>query len=202
MSIPSLATQNAIKLGTNSEFKIAPDTGIQPDGLNTTAIYGSASIATVSAAHYGIGNGLTRTVLTLTAVPVTITDNGANGSGGVKIYDFPECIFVSIAASANCTVAYGSVTDANVIASLGSVVAAADATLTSTEANIIPSTSAATTAGAGTFAGDSTAVTVLNGTSTAVDLYLNLATSTDPSTNNSATVSGTITLIWANGGDN
>ena len=114
MSIPSLATQNAIKLGTNSEFKIAPDTGIQPDGLNTTAIYGSASIATVSAAHYGIGNGLTRTVLTLTAVPVTITDNGANGSGGVKIYDFPECIFVSIAASANCTVAYGSVTDANV----------------------------------------------------------------------------------------
>ena len=202
MSIPALATQNAILLGTEGEFKITPNTGIQPSSMNTAANYGEASVATVSAAHYSIGNGLIRTVLTLTAVPITITDNGSNGSGGIKIYDFPACHFAAITTQANCTVAYGSVTDANVIASIGSVVAAADGTLTSTEANFVPSTAAATTSGAGTFNGESTAVLTLNGTSTAVDMYLNLATSTDPSTNNSATVSGTITLIWANCGDN
>lgn len=202
MSIPSLGTQNPVLLGTEAEFKIPPNEGIQPNSLNTAANYGSSPISTVTAKHFAVGSGVIKTVLTLTAVPVTITDNGANGSGGTKIYDFPECVFVSLAATTQCTVAYGSVTDANLIASLGSVTAAADATLTSTEANIVPSTAAATTSGAGTFAGDSTASTILNGTATAVDLYLNLATSTDPSTNNSATVSGTITIVWVNAGDN
>lgn len=204
MSIPGYATANAAKFGPEAEFQIRPNLPIENSSFDTAANLGAIPAAVddyVTVKHYGNGV-INKSVFTITALPITITDNGANGSGGTKIFDFANGNLCSLVASTNMTVAYGSVTDANVIASVGTSVAAADATLTSAEANIVPSTAAATTSGAGTFAGQNTAIGYHDGTATAAPIYVNLATSTDPSTNNSATVSGTLTMVWALGGDN
>lgn len=174
--------------------------GYIPGGTLDNVVTGTA-ISGLTVEEFG-GNGILRqTKLTFNAVAFTITDNGANGSGGLKVYTFPIGVIKTDGGVANIAITYGTVTDANVIASVGSVTAAADATLTSTEANIIASTAAATTSGAGTFAGIASAVAYLDGTATAAAVFLNIATSTDPSTNNSMTLTGTLLITWTNLGD-
>lgn len=174
--------------------------GYIPGGLLDNVVTGTpVSGATVE--EFG-GNGILRqTKLTFTNHPVTLTDNGSNGSGGVKVYTFPIGNIKTDGGVSNITVTYGTVTDANLIASVGSVTAAADGTLTSTEANIIASTACATTSGAGTFAGVATASAWLDGTGTAAAVFVNFATSSDPSTNNSITFTGTLLITWTNLGD-
>ena len=61
---------------------------------------------------------------------------------------------------------------------------------------------AATFAGAATFTGRLSSAPVLNGTSTASDLYLNMATSDDVTSSRVVTVTGWIIVTWINGGDN
>lgn len=168
--------------------------------MNQDITVNAPATGTITRKTYGDGP-LRQTIFQFTNVPLTMTDNGSNGSGGVKIGSFPEGVIKTDGGVCSITIAYGSVTDANVIASVGSVVAAADATLTSTEANIIASTAAATTSGAGTFAGVASASAWLNGSGTAADIYVNMATSTDPSTNNSITFSGYLIVTWTHLGD-
>lgn len=160
-----------------------------------TAVNGISAVVT--------GDGPCRQViLTFTDVPVTLADNGNNGSGGVKVYTFAKGVTHLLGASGKLTVSYGSVTDANLIGSVGSAAAGADGTLTSTEANLVPSTSCATTAGTGTLTAKSTTSgVVLDGTVTPVDLYVNFATSSDPGTNNSITFSGKLVFTYISHGD-
>lgn len=144
-------------------------------------------------------------VLTFTNAVVPITDAGASGAGGgLKIYSFPRGNIKVDNFTTNLTIARvgtNLTTTAAVVASLGTVAAAADATLTSTEADIVASTSATLTAGAGSFKARATASVYLDGTTTAKDVYLNFAVPDAGSAgNDSITVNGTITLQWNNGG--
>lgn len=144
---------------------------------------------------------LVTTVLSLPGVAVTMTKNGTtSGGGGVKIYDLPEGYTKVLGVTSNLTVA--GVGSKSNVAALGTVAAATDGTLTSTEANICASTTAATTSGAGTlkFKGDT--VSAIDGTSTASDIYLNAALNADATGSETLTFTGTITLVWLYLGDN
>ncbi len=153
--------------------------------------------------------GLNKTVLTFTNVSVATTDATTNGAyGSMEIYDFPAGLIYTAAGSSNLTIARvgtGITTTAAVVGAVGTVAAAADATLTSTEADILPSTASTLTAGAGVTKAKSTATeaTFKDGTTTAIKAYLNFAMPDAGSTANDALlVNGTITLLWMNAGDN
>lgn len=150
-----------------------------------------------------------RRTFTFTATPVTITDTGgANGGhGNLKFYDFPEATITILGAVSNLSisrVSTGLSATAAVVTSVGTVATAtSDATLTSTEANVIPSTTATLTAGAGTARGESTAILVADGTSTALDLFLNFAVPDGGiSATDSLLVTGTIVVDYLLGTDN
>lgn len=168
-----------------------------------------AGAATSVAATVNETGGTIRTVLTLDKYIVNMVDNTTGGAqGSAKIYDFPECNLLFLGATCNLTVlaGVGGITDtAAVVASVGTAAASnADATLTATEADLIPSTAATLTAGAGTAKGKTATagVVVFDGTTTAKDAYLNFAVPDAGSTgNDTLTVSGTITLVWSNLGD-
>ena len=163
-------------------------------GTGLTAIQGAGVIQTVQ--------------IPLSALAVTMTDATTAGShGSKKVFTFPAGNIQVTGATTDLTIArVGTALTATsaVVGSLGSVtVSTADATLTSTEANIIPSTAATLTSGAGVFDGNSTASVTLNGTVTPVDVYLNFATPDAGSTGNDAlTVNGNIYITYVNLGDN
>lgn len=178
-------------------------------------VYGS-SIGSVPSASVALGvtavekgHGFVhQTVFTLSSVLVTITDATTNGAhGGIQLYDFGGAIVTIIGASSDLTVTAGAggIADAAVaLCSAGSVVAAnTNATLTSTEADFIPSTAATLSSGAGTCDGDGAAVTVFNSTSTTTDLFWNFVVpDADSSASDTVTVSGTVTVTWIESGDN
>lgn len=181
----------------------------RPESINTVATLKTGS--TTTADNYckienaGIGP-LRQIVITLTACPVTVADNGANGgAGSIQLLDFPAGLLYTFGGVCSLTATSGSLTDANLIVSVGSTAAASDnGTLTTTEANFIPSTGMALTSGSTTSAaaGKSTSAGgFIDGTSTAVDAYLNVATSTNPSAEFTVYVTGTITLTYIMCGD-
>lgn len=140
-----------------------------------------------------------KTVLTLTNLAIAV----ASAAGGSqKIYDFPEGNITVLGATFDLsTVGSGGLgATASIVGALGTVAAAADATLTSTEADVIPSQAGTLVASAGTLKGESTSIKVADGTTTPVDLFLNLAQASAGA--GTLTVSGTVTLIWHNSGDN
>lgn len=176
------------------------------DSITTSGV-GAAAGTGVAAVEYGNG-AMHKTVLTLTNLAIPITDGGVvvGGEGGQKVYDFPEGVIQLLGASYNLTtarVSTGIAAAAAMLGSLGSVVAAADVTLTSTEADMIASTTGTLTAGAGTLKKHGSLVaTAFDGHTTALDAFLNLAVpDADISANDTITVNGTITLTWANLGD-
>ncbi len=171
----------------------------------------------------GVGNGaaagtgvvaselspiLHQTVLTITDLAITMTDATTAGChGSQKIYDFPAGLIAVLGVVSDLQVAAGAggIGDtAAVVGSIGSAAVGTDnATLTSTEADLMPSTAATLTAGAGNCDGQSTAMAILDGTATAADAYLNLAVpDAGSSANDTLTVNGTVTITWANLGDN
>lgn len=149
-----------------------------------------------------------KTILTLTAQSITMTDAASAGChGSQKLYDFPAGNIVFLGAITDLAIAAGSggIGDtAAVIGSLGTAAVGTDnGTLTSTEANIVPSTAATLTAGVGSIKGESTTLTAFDGTATAIDAYLNLAVpDAGSSASDTITVTGTVTLFWINLGDN
>lgn len=180
---------------------------VNPSGVTAAAPANGAAAGTGNVASEQ-GGTLHTTVLTLTALSVTMTDAGAAGChGGTKIYDFPAGNVIILGATTDLaiTAGAGGITDtASVVGSVGSVVAATDnATLTTTEANIVPSTTATLTGGVGACDGESTAVAILDGTATAVDAYLNFAVpDAGSSASDTLSVTGTVTIVWVALGDN
>ncbi len=150
-----------------------------------------------------------RSVFTLTALSVAVTDTGgANGAqGSHRLYDFPVGAIIRNGCSYSLTTlagAGGIVDGAALVGSLGTTAAAiGNATLTTTEADWIASTAGTLTAGAGVLAGSADPVLAsLDGHTTAVDLYLNLAVpDADVSASDTVAVSGTITCLWSSSGD-
>lgn len=174
---------------------------------------GAKNGATVAATET-IG-GLRKTVLTCTATPLTISDDaGVAQYGGGKIYDFPEGLILTFGAVIDGAVTLGATgtfidTWAGGIA-LGTATATTGATLAGTEANIMPEVDvAAATAKVAVVDAVSAATALtesgarwLDGTATAVDMYLNLVVDDDAShTAGTGTFTGTVTIFWLLLGD-
>lgn len=154
--------------------------------------------------------GFTKQVLTFKNTPVVLADNaGVVAYGSLKIFDFPQGSVVIQGATANLVVTKTSTgVNATWNGDFGVGTAAADntATLSTTEQNVIPTTATpAAVAGATSAKGRSTAAVILDGTTTAVDAYINFVVD-DTDHNVTATpcnliLNGTVTILWANMGD-
>ena len=174
----------------------------------TTAGVGAKNGATVAAAEYGDGN-IHKTVLTLTALPLTLRDT--EQGLGVKIYDFPagRILFLgatgSVAGTTTSVLADTLNTGVTYNWGVGSTTQA-NGTLATTEQNILQTTNgtaSATINVAGAASGGLGVLTPLDGTSTAVDAFFNVgvAGATDIDANATTTWTGTVTITWMNLGD-
>lgn len=150
------------------------------------------------------------TRFTFVNAAVVLADNaGVVAYGGLKIYDFPQGNILVLGAVADVDLTKSSAgvnTNWDGDMGVGSVTATSDATLASTEQNIIPTTSTPqASSGATTANGVSTAVAFLDGTSTAADLYFNLLVDdADHDVTGTACnliLNGTMTVAWLNLGD-
>ena len=167
----------------------------------------------LTVAEYGNDVSGRKTVLTCSSVTVTISDDaGVAQYGGVQVYDFPLGLIwikgavVSGTLTAGVT---GTITDNwEGDVALGTVTATTGATLVSTEATILQSTSVV--AGASDKIGVVSAFPVatqvtesgsrhIDGTVTAADCFLNFVIDDNMThTAGTATFTGTITLFWQN----
>lgn len=171
-----------------------------------------AVTAYVTATELGDPGGLVhQTLLTFTNLPVTVrnTEQG----GGVKIYNFPEGRIMRLGAVASINIATTS-TIASTLKSgvtcnygIGSTTQA-NATLATTEqdfVNVTNITSSTTINVAGASAGGVGAAVLasLDGHSTAVSAFMNLAvtTGTDIDADATVLVNGTARITWINVGD-
>lgn len=177
---------------------------------------GSASANTITAYEHG-DVAARKTVLECNALVVTISDDAAVAQyGGVQAYDFPEGMLLIKGARVAGTLTAG--TTGTIIdnwdgdVALGTATATTGATLTGTEADIMPSV--AVSAGASDKDGVVAAVSVataltesgarwLDGTTTAINMFLNFVIDDDAThTAGTATFNGTIELNWEMMGDN
>lgn len=153
-------------------------------------------------------------VLTCTATPISISDDaGVAQYGGVKVFDFPDgLIAIYGAIVTGALTGYASLIDtfAGGVA-LGTATATTGATLTGTEANIMPEVDVAAAVGeVATIDAVSvaTALTesharIFDGTATAIDMYLNFVIDDNAAHGaGTATFTGTIKFMWALLGDN
>lgn len=204
-----LATTTAGVQYVSSAFSI--NTPIRIDAGASEANYtygtltnvGAKNGSTVTAAEYSDGV-INKTVLTLTATPITITDDAgvAQYGGAGKIYDLPDgaISFIGCVVSGTLTLGTtGTIIDtyaSNV--SLGTATATTGATLTGTEADIMASVANATAvAKAAAVAATSAGMTVVDGTATAKDVYLNVVVADDAThTSGTGTFTGTVTMLW------
>jgi len=180
----------------------------RPDQANRVGTAPTPSSGSIEAIEIG-GSGIARqTKLVLTNVPITFTRTSSSiATGSIQIYDFPKGCLCYKGGTAKIAFAGLTASAANAVASVGTTAATtANATLTTTEADLIDSTAAALVSGVGTFLGSagSTASKVANldGSGTAKDVYLNLATADDITSTRTGTVSGWVILNWETCGDN
>lgn len=200
---------------------VGPVTGTVNGAINTTgdstttANVGAKNGSTVTVVERG-NDIIHKTIITCTATPVTITDDAgvAQYGGTAKLYDFPEGLLVTFGAVIDGAVTLGTTgTITNTWAggvALGTATATTGATLTGTEADIMPEVdvAAATLKVASVDAvSAATALTEsgarwLDGTSTAKDLFLNLVVDDEAThTSGTGTFTGTVTILWTVVGD-
>ena len=190
----------------------APDASGQIDSSvgGVTLNIGAVNGATVSAVEKGNGV-IHQTVLTFTATPLTLAD--ATVGAGVKVYDFPAGRINILGAvgsiALTTTSALASTLNASVTYNWGiGTTTQASGTLATTEQNILTTangTASATVnvAGAAAVGGVAASAGNLDGTSTAIDAYLNIgiATATDIDGDATVTLTGTATITWIYEGD-
>lgn len=137
---------------------------------------------------------------------VTMTDATTAGCHGtLPLLTFPTGMVAAFAKTdLTLTAGAGGITDtAALVASMGSVAVATDnATLLTTEADLIASTAATLSSGAAAFDGISSAVVVYDGTTTPLTCRLNFAVPDAGSTaSDTLTVAGTVDILYAFLGD-
>lgn len=182
--------------------------GVQDSSHTPGAVSGTG--ATVSEN----GGPVHKTTITFTNTPVTMADEaGVVAYGSQLVYTFPAGLinFMGAIADIDLTKSSAGVDDDwNGDVGVGTAAASNNATLATTEQNLIPTTATPqASSGATTGDGQSTgteAGTLLDGTSTPVPVYLNLlvddADHDVTSTACNLILNGTLTLLWANIGDN
>lgn len=178
------------------------------DALNASGGAGTASANAAVALDTSAASVRTST-FTLTRLSVTMTDAGAAGSHGThKLLTLPagNIVFLGATCDLSVTAGAGGISDtAAVVAGVGTATVGTDnATLTTTEQDLVPSTAATLTGGVGAAKGKSltAGIAVFDGTSSAKEAWLNFAVpDADSTADDTLTVSGTVTLVWANLGD-
>lgn len=177
--------------------------------LGGRSVQGLGAVPSAVAAYVTareVGDVARQLILTLVACPVTLVKNGTStGGGGTKLYDFPAGMVLPKGGSSNLTIAAAG--DKSFLAGVGSAAADTGGTITSTEISFLPSTAATTSSGAGTCKMKATSTTPtpggwLDGTSTAIPVYLNSCLNADATGVEALTFSGTITINYELGGDN
>ena len=156
-------------------------------------------------------NTIHRTVLTCTALPLSITDDaGVAQYGGVKVYEFPLGLIATLMARIEGALTLG-VTGTIINAftgvnALGTVTATTGATLVSGEATWLQSTANATASSkVATISSVSIATQlteagsrVFDGRSTRAPVFLNFAIADDAThTSGTGTFTGTISFVWS-----
>lgn len=200
MTVPNAPTFDiGIFLATPASAVSAREIAVQAAVTPNTAVSG------ISVREYG-NSACRKLVITLNNFLVTLVKNGTStGGGGTKMVTFPVGLVLPLIASSDLTVAAAG--DKSFLASIGHAAADTGGTLSSTEASVAPSTAATTTSGAGTCKMKSTSSvptpgSPLDGTSTAISLYLNSALNADATGVEALYFTGTITVVAAHGGDN
>lgn len=201
-----------LKLGSGAGTAVT-STAAELNALDGIAAnIGAKNGATVVATENIVG--YKTTTLTCTATPITFTDDTDTAQyGGVKVYDFPLgaiCILGAVVDGA-LTLATPFIDAWEGDVALGTATATTGATLTGTEADILPSVAiAAATAKVGTIGAvpAPTALTEsgarwLDGTTTAIDMYLNFVVDDNAAHTGTltGTFTGTVTFHWIYLGD-
>lgn len=185
-------------------------------GLAGVSVQGEGTVPTasgtagVTAVDTNMGSGFHQTIFILLDVDVVMTDAGAAGThGSIQLLDWLAGNLLILGATSDIAIvsdAAGLDADAELIASIGTVTTATDnATLTTTESDIIDSTACTLTASVGAMAGLSTSaeLAIYDGTSSAKDAFLNFAApDADTDANDTIILNGTVTITWVNLGDN
>ena len=199
-----------IQNGLSKREPISTVLGV-PNTVKLRSSFGAGAAAGigVTATEYGDGN-LHTTTLTFVATPMNVRDT--EQGGGLKVYDFPAgriaVIGVTGAVNFTTTTALASTLNAGVSSRWGvGTVTQANATLATTEQNLIPVTtflSSATINVAPTLVPGALAASAqFDGTTTAIDAFLNMSVplATDIDADASVAANGTITISWINLGD-
>ena len=164
----------------------------------------ASGISGLTVKDYANAGRQTRVSLSNVTITTTYTSS-SNSSGSVKIATLPlGGIFLKGGSARVTYTTSGTPTPGGTtVFAVGTAAAAADATLTSTEANVVASTGSTMTAGAGTLSSvTATSVVGVNGQSSAVDIYLNFATSGDMGAARTITLNGWVVFNWEHTGDN
>lgn len=182
---------------------------LESGALVTTAggIGTANATANVTAVEHGITDVIHKTVLTLTATPVSVVGAAGVGFGGVKCYDFPEGVILVLGSVVELAVDWS----ASSIAAAGSGDAGLGTAIVSdsdlgdaTDVDLGPSTALTDPFVAGI--GDVDVVLAANaqfdGTATAKDANLNvLVDDADIAGTEEVLFTGTWTLTWINLGN-
>lgn len=170
---------------------------------------GAVNSATTCSVNEFSNGPLHQTVITLASHPVTVANTTGASFGSSKLYDFPAGVIKVLGAVASL----GFVWTGEDIAATGSgdfsfgTTATSDATLSSTDVNLVPSTAMTDPFVAGVGAatgGHLAAATILDGHTTALDAYLNLIiddADVADGASDTVLVSGTFRITWLQLGD-
>jgi len=186
---------------TNDIVLQAGSTITDSSGVSVSSTGGAGAVvgSTCTAVEYGV-NGIHKTVLTIDTLGNIALEDKDDG-GGIKIYDFPAGHIQITGATCDLVVTSDAAITTSYVMALGSTVGSdGTATLTGTQADVTVSTTVTCTSGDEDFHGAPAAISVVDGTSAAMDLYVNAAVA-DGNISGAANVtaaSGTITIYWIN----
>lgn len=169
----------------------------------------AASAPYISISEYG-DNTIHKTVLTCTALPLSIADDAAVAQyGGVQVYTFPlgliSTLMARIAGNLTLGVTGTIIAAFTGVNALGTVTASTGSTLVSTEATWLQSTNNATASAAVAAISSISIATALteasmrtvDGRTTAAPMWLNFAIADDAThTAGTGTFTGTISFVW------
>ncbi len=199
-----------LKVNQNGTVAEVKDSVNVPKTSANVGAVASGVAATASAVEYGDGI-VHKTVITLTALPLTLAD--ATQGAGVELYDFPEGDITILGSSGSVaettTSTLASTLNASATYNWGvGTTTQANGTLATTEQDIIPTTNGTASAtinvaGAASAAGRASAPACFDGHASAKKAFFNvgIATATDIDADATTVWSGTITIVWTFNGD-
>lgn len=205
-------TEMAFIDGVTAGTALASKALVLDSSGNVTCIsgIGAKNGTTVTAVEYG-SNVIHRTELTCAATPLTFGDEAGQGQyGGVKVYDFPVGLVCTLGAVIDgvMTLTAPAINTWDGDIGLGVAVVSDHQDASNKVGQILQST-ATTQAAAKVATTDAVTIATLltesgarwrDGTSSAIDLYLNLLIDDDAAHDNTitGTFTGTITFAWMN----